>query len=253
MFKASRFAGMVAVCALVVVGCSKKDAGTTAGGGTATTSGPKGGSCVETTSGVCTEYDDNTAGLAEAACGITKGTYGQAACSHDKTIGTCAGKGQTVYYYFANARAPWTEDAAEDCKTSVEGTFTPTPGAADNAKTNALPPASFITASCMHPEGYCEDLLGTSIAADLDKSMCQADGTYNAGTACPADKLVGTCLAMHKAKRFYTDYLKKTSSKPKELEKLCSEAALGYAHWYPSPTAVAAAATGSPSGKGGKH
>jgi hypothetical protein len=251
MLKASRFAGALAVCALVVVGCSKKDAPTAAGGGTSATSGPKGGSCVEANSGVCTEYDDNTAGLAEAACGITKGTYGPAACSHDKTIGTCAGKGQTVYYYFANARAPWTEDAADDCKTSVEGTFTATPGAADQAKQNALPPASFITASCVHPEGYCEDILGTSIAADLDKSMCQADGTYNAGTACSTDKLVGTCLAMHKAKRFYTDYLKKTSSTPKELEKLCSEAALGYAHWYPAAGAAVAAA---PSAKGGaKH
>ena len=251
MLKGSRFAGALVVCALVVVGCSKKDAATAADGGTTATSGPKGGSCVEATSGVCTEYADNTAGLAEAACTITKGTYGQAACSHDKTIGTCAGKGQTVYYYFGNARAPWTDDAADDCKSTVEGTFTATPGAADQAKQNALPPASFITASCVHPEGYCEDILGTSIAADMDKSMCQADGTYNAGAACSTDKLVGTCLAMHKAKRFYTDYLKKTSSTPKDLEKLCSEAAIGYAHWVPAAGAAVAAA---PSGKGGgKH
>jgi hypothetical protein len=250
MNKASRFAGAFAVCALLAVGCSKKDApSTTAGGGTAT-SGPKGGSCAEATSGICTEYADNTAGLAEAACGITKGTYGPGACSHDKTIGTCEGKGQTIYYYFGNARAPWTDDAADDCKTLEEGTFTATAGAADQAKQNALPPASFITASCVHPEGYCEDILGTSIASDMDKSMCQADGTYNAGAACSTDKLVGTCLAMHKAKRFYTDYLRKTSSTPKDLEKLCSDAAIGYAHWYPVAGATVAAV---PTGKGAKH
>lgn len=149
MVKASRFAGALALCALLVVGCSKKDAPNAGAGGGTATSGPKGGSC-----------------------------------------------------------------------------------------------------GCAHPEGYCEDILGTSIAADMDKSMCQADGTYDAGAACPTDKLVGTCLAMHKAKPFYTDYLKKTSSTPKELEKLCSDAAIGYAHWYPAAGAAVAAA---PTGKGGKH
>lgn len=251
MVKASRFAGALVVCALVVVGCSKKEAPTAGGGGTAAPVGPKGGSCAEPASGICTEFADNTANLAEAACTMTHGTYGPGACSHDKTIGTCEGKGETVYYYFANARGPWTEDAADDCKTGTEGTFTATSGAADLAKQNALPPASFITASCVHPEGYCEDILGTSIAADLDRSMCQTDGTYSAGAACSSDKLVGTCLSMHKAKRFYADYAKKTGSSPKALEKLCTDSAIGYAHWYPAPGASVVAAATPP--KAGKH
>jgi hypothetical protein len=252
MFKAPRLAAALALCALVVAGCSKKNADTAADGGTTAANAPKGGSCVEATSGVCTEFDDDTAGFAEAACTLTKGTFSHAACTRDKTVGTCTGKGQTVYYYFGNARGPWPEDAAEDCKSSVEGTFTATAGAADQAKANALPPPSFITASCVHPEGYCEDMIGTSIASDLDKSMCQTDGTYTAGAACGADRLVGTCLAMHKAKRFYTDYVKKTGSTPKELEKLCTDGSIGYAHWVPAPGAAVAAVM-APKTKPGKH
>ncbi len=121
---------------VAAIGCSKSGGG---GATAADPNAPKGGSCMQDKAGLCTEFSENPAGLAEGACtSLMKGTFSKASCSKDNTIGSCQAKSDVTYYYFGNASGPWTEDAADDCKTIHEGTFTPTAGAADNAKAKAL-------------------------------------------------------------------------------------------------------------------
>jgi hypothetical protein len=235
---------------VAAIGCSKS------GGGGATASdpsAPKGGSCMQDKAGLCTEFSENPAGLAEGACtSLMKGTFSKASCSKDNTIGSCQAKSDVTYYYFGNASGPWTEDAADDCKTIHEGTFTPTPGAADNAKAKALPTPDKILASCTQDATACDDEYGDPIKVDLSKSFCSAPATWADGKACPTDSLVGTCLSGGTAHRFYAAYLKKNGISMTDLGNLCKSSSIGYSHFYPAPGAPAAPVVAAASGNKGK-
>jgi hypothetical protein len=169
-----------------------------------------------------------------------KGTYSKNSCSHDNTIGSCKTKDDTIYYYFGNQTGPWTEDAADVCKTIHEGTFTPTPGAADMAKQKALPTPDRILASCVADATSCEDHYGDPIKLQLSKSMCEAPSQWNDGKACPTDNLVATCLSNGTAHRYYATYLKKNGTSMTDLASLCSGTGMLYSHFYPAPGAPAA-------------
>ena len=152
---------------LAALGCSK---GSGAGSTTATSdpNAPKGGSCMQSGVGLCSEYADNMGGIAEGACTtLLKGTYSKGSCSRDNSIGSCQAKDEVTYYYFGNESGPWTEAAADECKTIHEGTFKPTPGAAETAKQKALPTADHILASCVADTTSCEDHYGDPIKLQL--------------------------------------------------------------------------------------
>jgi hypothetical protein len=251
----------VSLVPIAATGCSKSGGSASGGGGAAASAeAPKGGSCLEDKAGLCTEYSDNPGGVAESACTmLMKGTYTKNACPRDNTIGSCQSKGDTTYYYFGNASGPWTEDAEADCKSTHEGTFTATAGAADLAKQKALPTPDRILASCSHDPttSSCNDYYGDSVTLSLSKSLCTDDGTWNDGKACPTDGLVATCLSGGAAHRYYAPYLKKTGTSMNDLATLCKDSSIGYAHFYPgvaSASGVGAPATPPKlaSGKGRK-
>jgi hypothetical protein len=238
---------------LAAIGCSK-GAGGASGAAAADPNAPKGGSCMQDKAGLCTEFSENPAGLAEGACtSLMKGTYSKAACSHDSTIGSCQSKGDTTYYYFGNASGPWTEDAQDDCKTIHEGTFTATAGAAETAKAKAIPTPDKILASCTQDTGSCDDEYGDPIKLDISKSFCAAPATWADAKACPTDNLVATCLSGGTAHRYYATYLKKNGISMADLGNLCKSSGIGYSHFYPAPgapTAPVVAAAGSKGKKG---
>jgi hypothetical protein len=241
----------LALAAISATGCSKKSGGASADGTAA--NAPKGGSCLEDKVGVCTEYAENPMGIAESACtSLVKGTYSKNACSHDNTLGSCASKGDTIYYYFGNSEGPWTEDATENCKTIHDGTFTATAGAAETAKQKAMPTADRIQASCAHDDGSCEDEYGDPIKLGMSKSFCEGGGTWADGKACPSDNLVATCLSSGTARRYYATYLKKNSMSAADLAGLCTGSGLGYSHFYPAPGVSIAPPAKVATGKG-KH
>jgi hypothetical protein len=226
---------------LAALGCSKGSGG---GSTTATTdpNAPKGGSCMQSGVGLCSEYADNMGGIAEGACTtLLKGTYSKGSCSRDNSIGSCQAKDEVTYYYFGNESGPWTEDAADECKTIHEGTFKPTPGAAETAKQKALPTADHILASCVADTTSCEDHYGDPIKLQLSKSMCDGTGQWNDGKACPTDGLVATCLSNGTAHRFYATYLKKNGVSMSDLASQCSTTGMLYSHFYPAPGAPTAA------------
>jgi hypothetical protein len=242
--------GTISLFSVLVAGCSKSAATGGDSGTAAAANGPKGGSCMEPQAGICTNFAENPGGIAESVCtGMSKGTYGQSACPTDNSIGSCAAKGDTIYYYFGNSSGPWTEDAASDCKTIHEGTFTATAGAADTAKQKALPTPDRIQASCQQQAGTCDDYFGDPIKVGMSKSFCAPDGTLSDGKACPTDGLVATCLTGGKAQRYYQAYMKKTSTTMAAAEDQCKNGSLSFSHFYPVPGAVVASATGKP-GKG---
>src|SRR5438874_578826 len=119
---------------LAVVACGKpsgKDGASTTD--VTSANAPKGGSCLEDKSGICTEYSDNPLGFAEVACkDMYKGTYQKTSCPTANLIGTCQRKaekdgkpGDKEFYYFGNGKAAWTDDAKEDCEKNplLPGTF----------------------------------------------------------------------------------------------------------------------------------
>jgi len=241
---------------IVAFGCSKGSSGTTASADRSGTdaNAPKGGSCNQAKAGLCTEFTDNPAGIAEGTCtSIMQGTYSKSACSRASTIGSCASKEEVTWYYFGNASGPWTEDAAQDCKDIHEGAFTATPGAADNAKANALPTPDRIEASCVKDALSCDDVYGDPIKLSLSKSFCDGSSTWNDGKACPTDGLVATCIAGGTAHRYYGAYLKKNGLSMSGLESLCKTSSIGYSHFYPAAGApVAAGPQGLSAAKGKK-
>jgi len=242
----------LALASLAAAGCSKKGGSASADGTAA--NAPKGGSCLEDKVGICTEYAENPMGIAESACtSLVKGTYSKNACSHDNTIGSCLSKGDSIYYYFGNAEGPWTEDAADNCKTLHDGTFTATAGAAETAKQKALPTPDRIQASCAHDDGSCEDVYGDPIKLGLSKSLCEGNGTWSEGKACATDNLVATCLSSGTAHRYYTAYLKKSSMSASDLAGLCTGGGLGYSHFYPAPGVSMAPPAKVAAGKGKLH
>ena len=211
------FVGTLSLISLAAVGCSHKGSD---GQGGAAANGPKGGSCMQDKAGLCTEYADNPAGMAESVCtSLIKGTYSKNACPRDNSLGSCLSKDDTTFYYFGNASGPWTEDATEDCKTIHEGTFTAVAGASEIAKQKALPTPDRILASCQHTQGSCDDYYGDPIKLAISKSLCEGDGTWADGKACPADGLAATCLSGGTAHRYYPAYLKSTSTSMTELEQ----------------------------------
>jgi hypothetical protein len=238
---------------LAVAACGKPS-GKTDGTGTATVTSanaPKGGSCMEEKSGICTEYSDNPLGFAEAACkDMYKGTYQKTSCPTDKLIGTCQRKsekdgkpGDKEFYYFGNGKAAWTDDAKEDCEKNplLPGTFSAQAGNEQAAKDNAIPKPDHISASCQKKDGTCEDITGR--LGELEKSFCEdgGNGTYNDGKTCATENLVGSCVKHGKVERHYTANLKGTSMK--SLQKDCEDLSiLGKNHWYPGPAAPAAGA-----------
>jgi len=238
---------------LAALGCSKGNGGAGASGAAATSAyAPKGGSCLEDKAGLCTEFTENPGGLAEGACtSLMKGTYSKDACPRDNSIGSCQSKSDTTYYYFGNASGPWTEDAADDCKNIHEGTFTPTPGAAETAKQKAMPTADRILASCVQDQTACDDYYGDPIKVDISKSFCEGTGKWNDAKACPTDGLVATCLSGGAAHRYYSTYLKKNGVSMSDLAALCKGGSLGYSHFYPAPGAPTTAGPLA-AGKGGK-
>jgi hypothetical protein len=236
---------------VAAIGCSKGSGG--AGASATDPNAPKGGSCMQDKAGLCTEFSDNPGGLAEGTCtAIMKGSYSKASCSRDNTIGACASKGDSTYYYFGNASGPWTEDAADDCKNIHEGTFTPTPGAADTAKAKAIPTPDKILASCTQDATSCDDEYGDPIKLDISKSFCSAPATWADAKACPTDNLVATCLSGGTAHRYYATYLKKNGISMNDLGNLCKSSSIGYSHFYPAPNAPATAPVVAQAGKGGK-
>jgi hypothetical protein len=238
---------------LAAIGCSKSAGGGSSGSSAADPGAPKGGSCMQDKAGLCTEFGDNPAGLAEGACtSLMKGTYAKTACSHDNSIGSCASKGDTTWYYFGNASGPWTEDAADDCKNIHEGTFTATAGAADTAKAKAIPTSDKILASCVQDANACDDEYGDPIKLDISKSFCSAPATWADAKACPSDSLVGTCLSGGTAHRYYAGYLKKNGVSMTDLANLCKSSSIGYAHFYPGPAAPAPGPVVAAGGKGKK-
>jgi hypothetical protein len=251
----------LALLSLVTLGCSKGSGssatGSTASATAAGANAPKGGSCMEPQAGICTNFADNPGGIAETVCtGMSKGTYGKAACSTDSSVGSCLGKdGNTVVYYFGNSVAPWQDDAAADCKSSHEGTFTATAGAADTAKQKAVPTADKIAASCVQSFGLCDDYFGDPLMVGVKKSLCSApDGTLSDGKACSTDGLVATCLTPGKAERYYASYMKKTSTTLAAAEDQCKNSTLvGTAHFYPEPGAMVALAAKPAKGKAKAH
>jgi hypothetical protein len=239
----SRFPSLAVVvpvlltASLTVIGCSKGSGGS-AGTGTQV-AGPKGGSCAETKEGLCTEFGENPGGIAEGACtSLMKGTYTKASCSHDATIGSCASKGDVIYYYFGNASGPWTEDAAEDCKSIHEGTFTATAGAADTAKQKALPTADRIGGNCAHEDGSCDDYFGDEMKLGLDKTFCDGAGKWTDGQACPTDNLAASCLSAGEVHRYYAPAMKKAHLGVNDVASLCKSGTLGFSHFYPVPGAT---------------
>jgi hypothetical protein len=223
---------------LAALGCSKGSGAGSAGAST-DPNAPKGGSCTQSNVGLCTEYSDNPGGIAEGACtSLLKGTYSKGSCSRDNTIGSCKSKDEVNYYYFGSESGPWTEDAADECKTIHEGTFTPTPGAAELAKQKALPTPDHILASCVADATSCEDHYGDPIKLGLSKSMCEAPSQWNDGKACPTDGLVGTCLSNGTAHRYYAAYLKKNGVSLSDLASQCSSTGMLYSHFYPVPGAA---------------
>jgi hypothetical protein len=239
---------------IVAFGCSKGSAGITASGDRNGTNAnaPKGGSCNEAKAGLCTEFNDNPAGIAEGTCtSVMQGTYAKDACNRANTIGSCASKDDVTYYYFGNAWGPWTEDAADDCKNVHEGTFTATPGASDNAKLQAIPSPDHIEASCVQDANACDDIYGDPIKLSISKSFCDGSGKWNDGKACPTDGLVATCLAGGTAHRYYGSYLKKNGLTMSGLASLCKTSSIGYSHFYPAAGApVAAGPQGLSAAKG---
>ena len=243
-------APILLVTSLAVIGCSKSSGGSA--GAAAQVAGPKGGSCAETKEGLCTEFGENPGGIAEGACtSLMKGTYSKASCSHDATIGSCASKdGDVVYYYFGNASGPWTEDAAADCKSIHEGTFTATAGAADTAKQKALPTADRIGGNCVHEDGSCDDYFGGEMKLGLSKTFCDAPAKWTDGQACPTDNLAASCLSAGEVHRYYTPAMKKAHLSVNDVASLCKSGTLGFSHFYPAagaapaPTQTAVAAAG---------
>lgn len=245
-----------ALSLVAVAACGKPTKGSAAGAtGSATltnaAAAPKGGSCMEEKTGICTEYSDNPLGFAESACkDMFKGTYSKNACPTQNLIGTCQKKddknpngGDKEFYYFGNSKGAWLDDAQADCEKNplTPGKFTAQPGVEQAAKDNALPKAANITASCVKKDGTCEDITGR--LGELEKSFCEdgGSGTYKDGQACPTENLVGSCIKQGKVSRYYTASLKGQSVK--SLTKECEDFALvGKNHWYPGPAAPAAAA-----------
>jgi hypothetical protein len=248
----STVAFSISIVALVACGKpANKDGAAGSATVTSAAAAPKGGSCMEEKSGICTEYADNPLGFAESACkDMFKGTYSKNACPTQNLIGTCQKKddknpngGDKEFYYFGNGKGAWVSDAQDDCEKNPlsPGKFTAQAGVDQQAKDNALPAANHISASCVKKDGTCEDITGR--LGELEKSFCEdgGAGTYKDGQACPTENLVGSCLKQGKVARYYTANLK--TSNVKSLTKDCEDFSLiGKNHWYPGPAAPAAAA-----------
>lgn len=253
--------GQFAVFTLIglsAVACGK---GSSKSGTTETTSAdmPKGGSCTEEKTGVCTEYSDNPLGIAESACkSMFKGTYAKSGCSTTNLIGSCQRKSESTgkpgdkeFYYYGNGVAPWLEDAKKDCENNPlfpGGKFTAQPDAEAKSKEKGIPEASHFSGSCVKSDNSCEDNFGR-LGGDGDKQICEDLGGKYSDKACDQTNLVGSCLKTGKVSRYFSANLKGSSMK--NLQSDCENGFMT-GHWYPSPNAPADAkpADAKPASKG---
>ena len=230
--------GIAIVAGLSVFAC-KKPANTDTSTTTAATAsgaaaaGPKGGSCVDPR-GQCTEYTDNTLGVAEAACKMFEGKYIPSACPTADVIGRCDdADGQKTYYYAGNFIAPWVSDAKRDCEENPartkKGKFTAQPNMEDVAKQKALPSTDKVIGSCQLSE-MCEDIFEDTLK--MEKDTCtQVQGKW-ATTPCPTADVAASCLKAGKVQRYSHKMFKFT--KPSAVENLCnSDSVLMWGHYYP--------------------
>jgi hypothetical protein len=218
----------VSLLAIASVACGKPSSSKPGAATLTSANAPKGGRCLLEKAGTCSEYKDNTLGLAESACkDLMKGAYSKESCPTADLMGVCERKGDKKFYYYGGS-TPWVSDAQESCeKDGLEpGKFTAQPNAEQTAKDKALPTAAKIQGSCINSSGTCEDLYGEMF--DMQKSMCeQFDGKFSTAP-CTSDKLVASCVKNGKVERLY---------------------AIPFGHFYPNPNA--AATTAKPALAGG--
>lgn len=234
--------GIVTLSIVLSVGCNfakNNDASaTTVNSGTPGVAAPKGGSCKQPKTGLCTEFASNPFGASEGLCtSIMEGTYAaREGCARENLVGTCQSKANATYYYFANSAGPWPADAKDDCTTIHEGTFTEAAGAAETAKQKALPGADRIAASCSNKDGSCEDILGGGFGASMSKDICQSsDGKWSDGKACSSENVAASCLSKGKVTRYPVGFGgKKGGTSLKDVESFCKGDGLAFSHWYPN-------------------